>query len=345
MNSAKGTFLAALGVVVFFVHGLSSEPVSQDFTPARLDQLLAPIALYPDTLLGQILTAATYPLEIVQADRWLQQSGNPSLHGDDLAAALEKEPWDVSVKSLVPFPEILTIMDNNLDWTQHLGEAFLSNQAAVMDSVQRLRQSARTAGHLEQTSEQAVSVEENTIKIEPEAPDIVYVPVYNPVVVYETWPYPEYPPYYFPWPVVYVTTGYAVCFTAGYAVGPYWGWGYWDWHHHYYGVHHDRLFRQSRPVIRHRWEHDTRHRHGVVYRDSVVRARFAHADRTDRVHTPTRPDQTKPVRPGAVTRKTNLPVASHMPSAHIPAKDSRTPKPSAREHSDHASADRHETHR
>ncbi len=159
--------------------------------------MLAPIALYPDSLLAQIFMASTYPLEVVQADRWAKQ--NKNLTGDALTAALEKQPWDPSVKSLINFPQVLAMMSEKLDWTQKLGDAFLAQEKDVMASVQTLRKKAYDAGNLKTTKEQKVVVEQETIVIESASPQVVYVPTYNPTVVYGTWAYPAYPPaYYYP---------------------------------------------------------------------------------------------------------------------------------------------------
>ena len=162
------------------------------FKPEELEQILAPIALYPDSLLAQIFMASTYPLEIVQADRWAKQ--NTTLKADALTAALEKQPWDPSVKSLVNFPQVLTMMSEKLDWTQKLGDAFLAQQKEVMATVQTLRKKAVEAGNLKTTKEQQVIVEKETIIIQSASPQVVYVPTYNPTVVYGAWPYPAYPP-------------------------------------------------------------------------------------------------------------------------------------------------------
>jgi hypothetical protein len=249
------------------------------FPPEQLEQMLAPIALYPDPLVAQILMAATYPLEVVAADRWLQIPGNAALGGEQLTATLQQLPWDPSVKSLVPFPQILSMMDGNLDWMESLGEAFMSNQAAVMDSVQRLRQRAQTAGTLNSTPQQVVSTEGPTIMIEPPSPDVVYVPVYDPMVVYGGWPYPGYPPFYFP------------DFFTGVAIGargfgwlnfgivlPLWGWNHWDWGHHRIDIDRPRfagLDHDHQPIGGGTWEHDTLHRHGVPYQNPGLRAQFA----------------------------------------------------------------------
>lgn len=143
------------------------------FSQAELEQILAPIALYPDEVLAQILIASTYPLEIVQADRWAKQ--NSGLKGDALAKALEQQPWDPSVKSLVNFSQVLTMMSEKLDWTQKLGDAFLAQQEDVMKSVQKLRAKANASGNLKTTKEQTVVVEKETIIIQPANPQVVYV--------------------------------------------------------------------------------------------------------------------------------------------------------------------------
>ena len=171
----------------------TAESWAQTFKPEEIDALVAPIALYPDDLLSQIFMASTYPLEVVQANRWASQ--NQNLKGDALAEGLEKQDWDPSVKSLVNFPEVLSKMSDKLDWTQKLGDAFLEQQKDVMDAVQRLRAKAEAAGNLKTTEQQKVIVEEKVIKIEPASPQVVYVPTYNPTVVYGAWPYPAYPPY------------------------------------------------------------------------------------------------------------------------------------------------------
>jgi hypothetical protein len=246
--------------------------------PEQLDQLLAPIALYPDPLIAQILMAATYPLEVVEADRWLQDSQNASLKGDELTAALDQQTWDPSVKSLVPFPQILHMMDGNLDWTERLGDAFLADQAAVMDSVQRLRWRAEGAGTLRSTPQQVVTTEGQVITIEPANPEIVYVPVYDPTAVYGVWPYPAFPPFYFPGFFNGVIIG---AFGFGWwgfgIVAPLWGWHHWDWHRHRIDIDRDRFTALNRqhPPVGSAWEHDPSHRHSVPYRNPGVRDRFA----------------------------------------------------------------------
>ena len=150
------------------------------FNAEQLDALLAPIALYPDALLTQVMMAATFPLQVVDASRWLEQPANKALTGDALIAALSKQTWDPSVKSLVPFPQVLATLNSKLDWTQQVGYAFATQQGDVMNSIQRLRLQAQIAGNLKSTEQQRVVVEKNIIVIDPANPKTVYVPVYIP---------------------------------------------------------------------------------------------------------------------------------------------------------------------
>ncbi len=196
------------------------------FRPEEIDQMVAPIALYPDALLAQIFVASTYPLEVVQAGRFVQQ--NKELKGEKLMAAAKDKEWDPSVKAMLSFPDVLLMMSDKLEWTEKLGNAFLDQQKDVMASVQRLRQKAQEAGNLKTTKEQTVIVEKETkvIVIQSASPEVVYVPTYNPTVVYGVWAYPAYPP-----PPVYAYPyGAGLAFAAGVAVGAaarsgYGGWG------------------------------------------------------------------------------------------------------------------------
>ena len=175
----------------------ASAAFAQDRVPfrqAELDQMLAPVALYPDSLLSQVLMASTYPLEVVQAARWSR--ANPGLKGQDAVRAVEHMDWDPSVKSLTAFPQILTMMDEKLEWTRRLGEAFLAQQADVMDTVQGLRRRAEAAGNLRSSEQMRVAREGEVITIHQPAPEVVYVPYYNPAVVYGPWWWPAYPPVY-----------------------------------------------------------------------------------------------------------------------------------------------------
>jgi len=199
--------------------------------PEELDQVVAPIALYPDNLLAQVLMASAYPIDIVQAERWLQSHKN--LKGDQLKAAIAKEDWDDSVKSLMATPEVLAMMSEKLDWTEKLGDAVVAQQPDVMDAIQRLRAKAQANDKLQTTKQQTVTVKEvqgkQVIAIAPTDPDTVYVPYYNPAVVYGSWPYPDYPPYYWPPPpyIGYGLLATGLAFGAGWALGNWWSGGYW----------------------------------------------------------------------------------------------------------------------
>jgi hypothetical protein len=254
------------------------------FKQEELDQMLAPIALYPDSLLTQILMASTYPLEVVQAERWAKK--NKDLKGDALAKALEAQPWDPSVKSLVNFPDVLTAMSEKLDLTQKVGDAFLAQQKDVMATIQKLRAKAEASGNLKTTKEQVVKVEKEVIIIESSSPEVVYVPTYNPTVVYGAWPYPAYPPaYYYP----PVATPYA--FAAGIAIGAAWGyaWGHSDWHGGDVDIDVNRNSNINRNIDRSKysqqrgeggrggqgkWQHDAGHRGGVSYRDQGTAQKY-----------------------------------------------------------------------
>jgi len=264
----------------------STDEGGKVFKQEELDQMLAPIALYPDSLLAQVLMASTYPLEVVQADRWAKE--NKELKGDALTEALEKEEWDPSVKSLVQFPDVLDMMGEKLDWTQKLGDAFLSQQEQVMGTVQNLRKKAEDAGNLKSTPEQIVKVEKEVIIIEPAKTEYVYVPVYNPTIVYGPWWWPHYPPYfyyppYYPRPTLYG-------FATGVAIGVAWGyaWGHWDWHHHRVNININSNININRNINRDRyahryggregqWKHNPEHRKGVSYRDQKTARQYNRA--------------------------------------------------------------------
>ena len=205
------------------------------FSQQQLDQMLAPIALYPDSLLAQILLAATYPDQVMAASHWVRE--HQGLRGAALNDSLDGMAWDLSVKALVPFPQVLDMMAQQREWTQKLGEAFLAQQIQVMDSIQRLRRSAHKAGHLGTTAEQRVVFREDCIEVMSVNPEVVYVPRYNPAVVYGAWWWPAYPPFaYYPvWPGVVVAPVVGVFgFWGAVTVGPVWGWGWgsWGWHGH-----------------------------------------------------------------------------------------------------------------
>jgi hypothetical protein len=218
-------------------------------TAAQLQQLVAPIALYPDALVAQILAASTYPDQVVEADRWLQQ--HPDLRGEDLGKEVDKQPWDPSVKALTEFPSVLANMDKNLSWTSSLGDAYVNQEQDVMNAVQVMRQDAQKAGNLNSTSQEKVSNHSDTIVIEPADPQVVYVPEYDPWLVYGApigvWPgWYSYPGLYIAGPGIGFGLGFGIGFFGGFG----WGFHHWgsDWHHHdvlfdHHGfVSHSRVF-------------------------------------------------------------------------------------------------------
>ena len=198
-----------------------TEPQSTttQFSVAQLDAMLAAIALYPDDLLMQMLMASTFPVQIVAASRWLDKGENKALKGDALIKALEPENWDPSVKSLIPFQQVVRMMNDHLEWTQQIGYAVTVQQPGVLDSIQRLRRQAQKAGNLKTTGQQTVVIKEETVVIQPTQSEIVYVPQYEPSEVYGTWPYPSDPPVYYPPPAEYYPSGYAVGAGLAFAAG------------------------------------------------------------------------------------------------------------------------------
>jgi hypothetical protein len=266
------------------------------FKAEELEQILAPIALYPDSLLTQIMMASTYPLEIVQADRWAKQ--NKDMKGDTLAKTLEAQPWDPSVKSLVNFPQVLAMMSEKLDWTQKLGDAFLAQQKDVMATVQKLRAKAQASGNLKTTKEQVIKVEKEIIIIEPASPQVIYVPAYNPTVVYGVWAYPAYPPYPV-YPPGYVATAAAFSFVAGAAVGAAWGyaWGNANWHGGDVNVNVNQNTNINNNIDRSKyqnkvttgqggqgqWQHNPESRKGVAYKDQGTAQKYNKGTSTDAV--------------------------------------------------------------
>jgi uncharacterized protein DUF3300 len=287
----------------------SQAPAQPVFSKEELDQMTAPVALYPDDLLAQMLIAATYPLEVVQAQRWLDKPENAKLKGEDLATALQPQTWDPSVKSLVPFPQVVKMMSEKLDWTQRLGDAFLAQQADVMASVQRLRKQAQDAGNLKTTEQQKVEVKTETVVLQPEKPDVVteretiviqpsnpevvYVPSYNPSTAYGTWPYPTYPPVYYPPPPAYYPgyyPGAALASGLMFGVGvaaiaglsgcchSNWGGGNVNINANRYNNINASNIRSGRAnqlaANSTNWRHDSSHRGGVAYRDAASRQNF-----------------------------------------------------------------------
>jgi hypothetical protein len=216
-------------------------------TPEQLQQLVAPIALYPDSLVAQMLAASTFPEQVVVADRWVQ--AHPGLKGDALGHAVDQQPWDASVKALTAFPSVLGNMDKNLSWTSSLGDAYYNQQPEVMDAIQVMRRRAQQAANLKSTPQQTVETQGSTIVIQPAAPEVVYVPAYDPWVVYGD-PIVAWPGWY-PYPGIWYDGPYlswGIGFEMGWFWGFGWGWGHWgfDWHHRYATYDHNRYYSHSR---------------------------------------------------------------------------------------------------
>ena len=269
--------LLALTPLVF-----AADDDSVDFSQAELDQMLAPIALYPDTLLSQVLIASTYPLEVVQADRWVRS--NKDLKTEDALKFAENKDWDPSVKALVAFPDVLQRMSENVDWTQRVGDAFLDDEDEVMDTVQRLRKRAYATGNLEKAQHISVEQDNDNIVIEPAQERVVYVPVYDTRVVYGNWWWPDYPPVYWNYPASYT-------YVSGFYWGPsiyigptyFYSSCHWrdrrvvviDRHTHYSG---NPRFYTGRSIVRYEgareWRHDPVHRHGVAYYNNNLRETY-----------------------------------------------------------------------
>lgn len=284
----------------------------KSFSSEQLDQILAPIALYPDSLLSQVLMAASYPIEIVEAARW--SKANPQVKGDAAVAAVKDQNWDVSVKSLVAFPAALMQLNDHLDWTQKLGDAMISQQQDVADSIQRLRARAAGAGNLNSGPQQTVTVQDTggqqSYVIAPANPDVIYVPSYNPSWAYGSWPYPASPPVYYPPAPAY---GYGTVL----ATALMWGAGIaaagaiysnWNWARgaSYVNVNTNRAvnidnrFDRNRYNNSTRWQHDSSHRRGVAYRDGATRQQYgqhrpgAEQRQQFRGQTANRPDAGRP---------------------------------------------------
>ncbi|HEY2979378.1 MAG TPA: DUF3300 domain-containing protein, partial [Burkholderiaceae bacterium] len=260
---------------------------STTFSNEQLEQLVAPIALYPDSLLSQVLMAATYPADVAEAAKW--SKANKDMKGDAATQAVQNQPWDPAVQSLAAFPQVLQAMGDQPDWVQNLGDAFLASSKNVLDAVQRLRARAQQAGNLKSNEQQKVIVEEpapqqTIIKIEPAQPDVIYVPAYNPTVVYGTWPYPYYPPYYWP-PYSYYYPGYYP--GAAFAAGVFWGigiaaigsiWGGCNWRGGDIDINVNKFnnFNRNHQIDRgqNKFQHNAANRKGVPYRDQASRDKY-----------------------------------------------------------------------
>jgi Protein of unknown function (DUF3300) len=251
-------------------------PGAELLKPEQLEALVAPIALYPDELLANVLAASTYPLEVVQADRWLKE--RKTLKGDALKTEVEKQSWDDSVKALTSTADVIAMMSDKVDWTKNLGDAVLAQQPDVMDAIQRLRSKAYDNKKLVTTKQQKVSVQtqenKQAIVIEQADPNTLYVPYYDPATVYGAWPYAEYPPYYFGYPS-YIGAGViaaGLAFGTAWAIGRwgnYWGGGV-NWGNRNLYVNH---FNRT-TNIGNSWQHNAAHRQGVRYNNVNVQQRF-----------------------------------------------------------------------
>jgi hypothetical protein len=267
------------------------EAVSQDaavLIPAdELDALVAPIALYPDPLLAQTLAASTYPLELMQLQQWLAR--NPGLNDKALADAVAEQPWEPSVQAMAALPDVVKRLTDDIQWTTDLGNAFLSQQADVMDAVQRMRHKAQDHGTLESSEHHVVETRvienESVIVIEQADPEVVYVPSYNPTVVYGAPVYP-YPPIYYP-PAGYYAAGAAISFGVGVAMGAAWGgWGWGaGWGDNDITINNNNNFVRNSNVrggnVSNTWQHRAEHRGGAPYSDRATADRFGGTARGD----------------------------------------------------------------
>jgi len=245
---------------------------AKPFSKTQIEQLVAPIALYPDPLLAQMLMASTYPLEIVEADRFMK--AHPKLKKKALEESLLKKTWDNSVKALTALPQILAALNEKLDLTQKLGDAFLAQQEEVLDAVQTLRTKALRLGNLHSGKEQVVDNqhegESSYITIEPVYPEIIYIPSYDPNIIYGTWPYPSDPPYEY-YPSDQDKRRY---FGAGLLTG-HALWGNVDWNDKRLSIDIGRYNKFNRTnIIDDRWQHRAQHRKGVLYRGLATEEKF-----------------------------------------------------------------------
>jgi hypothetical protein len=287
MDKLLRTILWTAGLILVCFPLAVAPVLAQDgkLKKEELDQLLAPIALYPDDLLTNVLMASTYPLDVVQAARWRKEPPNAKLKGDALVKALEAKDWDPSIKALVQFPDVLEMMSDKLEWTQKLGDAFLAQQDEVMDQIQFLRQKAQEAGNLKSNKQQTVSMQEGeesgqpVIVIEPADPETVYVPVYEPTVYGEWW-YPDYPPYYWSYRGgAYVNhyfwgTGIAIAAAI-------WGWNHCNWRHHDIDIDVNKwnnINVNRSKITSGKWEHNPARRGPVPYKNKEVRDKFKQAE-------------------------------------------------------------------
>jgi hypothetical protein len=318
----------------------ASAQTAPAFSQQELDSMLAPIALYPDSLLSQILMASTYPREVVEAARWSR--ANPDLPGEAAVRAVERRDWDPSVKSLVAFPQILSMMGQRIDWTEQLGDAFLAQESQVMDSVQLLRDRAYRAGNLRSNEQISVDARGGIYFVEPAQPQYVYVPYYDPMIVYGTWWWPSRPPVYWaPWPGYHHRPGYAV-FSWGSAIAVPVGFffGDFDWHHRHARVVNVNNYYNRTVVVNNTtvtrvdatpgvWRHDPDHRRGAPYRDAALRERFAgNADGERRGEI--RPRDARAAAPAVIQGNRNGSEQASRVEARPAARSAETTRPDTR---------------
>jgi hypothetical protein len=261
------------GFLLLPFSALANAPAPPKLTNGQVDALTASIALYADPLLAKVLVASTYPLEIDQAANWIRHK--PKLVGQPFERALARQSWDQNVKDLVRVPYLLLMLDDRLEWTQNLGDAFLIQPGSVVASIQRLRARARAVGRLRSTDEQKVIVEHRKILVRPTLPQLVYVPAYDPRTVFGKWPYTAHPPDWWPTPPGYAW-GSNVAFMTGVVVPN----SFWrnaiDWHSGQVLARNDSDAENFAGHSGDVWSHDTRHRHGVPYPSPSLRDRYGH---------------------------------------------------------------------
>src|SRR5579864_1359309 len=297
MPSKPGRYGAAIFIAVFLLYAAAAAPQNGPSTvaqpgalmpPRQLDDLVAPIALYPDPVVGELLAASTYPIEIAEAEQWVRD--HPHWKPSKLMDKAKKENWDPSVQGLVAFPDVLARLSQNIGWTTQLGNAFLAQQADVMQAVQRMRVEAQAKGTLRSTPQETVTTQnqggQTAISIEPADPDTWYVPNYNPVYVWGPPAWGAYPPLLYPG----IDAGFG--WDPGIDLGLYfggwggWGWGDWGWAPNWYGgnifIDHSffhrygfQHFHEAGPLGNSVWAHNPEHRLGVPYANRQVAGRFA----------------------------------------------------------------------
>ncbi|HUA62252.1 MAG TPA: DUF3300 domain-containing protein [Verrucomicrobiae bacterium] len=351
--------IAALGGAALFAQDAPPQtpPPDQTLSPDQLDDLVAPIALYPDPLLSQVLVASTYPLEVVQAFQWLQK--NPGLTGPALTQAVQQQNWDPSIQALVVVPDVIKRLNDDITWTTNLGNAFLAQQQDVMSAVQRMRLQAQQAGKLASSPQENVTTENHDgqpyIDIEPADPDIIYVPAYDPVWI---WGAPRWYPYpHWIWPPRSVIVGglgfgFYGGINFGFYFGAGWGgWGGWGWHpvwwNHTVVVNNTFIHRYNFNTVNIHdvhgtavWTHDVDHRHGVPYSNARVQQQFRAPVRQNiqpRETTREAPRETTRQTPQPSERMGNRQVPQNQPASHNRTvfSGSQNSGAAAREHADH----------